>query len=58
MSSVLYIEDNTVNTMLVARILRSRPAVRLESAPDESTGYRNFCPNAQKFEGVRRYLTS
>ena len=33
-------------------------AAWLESAPDESTGYRNFCPNAQKFEGVRRYLTS
>jgi CheY-like chemotaxis protein len=35
---VLYIEDNTINTVLVARILRSRPGVRLESVPDGRSG--------------------
>lgn len=31
-------------------------AAWLESAPKESTGYRTFCPNAEKFDGTRRYM--
>lgn len=31
-------------------------AAWLGSAPEESTGYRKFCPNADKFDGTRRYL--
>ena len=37
-STVLYIEDNVVNTMLVERILRARPQVTFASAPDGRTG--------------------
>lgn len=36
--TVLYIEDNPVNTMLVERILRARPGVVFGSAPDGRTG--------------------
>lgn len=36
--TVLYIEDNAINTMLVERILRARPGVVFGSAPDGSTG--------------------
>jgi CheY-like chemotaxis protein len=36
--TVLYIEDNPINTMLVERILRARPGVRFGSAPDGRTG--------------------
>lgn len=36
--TVLYIEDNPINTMLVERILRARPAVTFGSAPDGRTG--------------------
>ena len=36
--TVLYIEDNHVNTMLVERILRARPGVVFTSAPDGRTG--------------------
>jgi CheY-like chemotaxis protein len=36
--TVLYIEDNHVNTMLVERILRARPGVVLMSAADGRTG--------------------
>jgi CheY-like chemotaxis protein len=38
MTSVLYIEDNAINRMLVERILRARPAVTFGSAPDGRTG--------------------
>jgi len=36
--SVLYIEDNAINTILVERILRARPGVTFGSAPDGRTG--------------------
>jgi CheY-like chemotaxis protein len=36
--TVLYIEDNPINTMLVERILRARPGVMFGSAPDGRTG--------------------
>ena len=36
--TVLYIEDNAINTMLVERILRARPGVTFESAPDGRSG--------------------
>jgi CheY-like chemotaxis protein len=36
--TVLYIEDNPINTMLVQRILRARPGVMFGSAPDGRTG--------------------
>jgi CheY-like chemotaxis protein len=36
--TVLYIEDNQVNTLLVERILRARPGVTFGSAPDGHTG--------------------
>jgi CheY-like chemotaxis protein len=36
--TVLYIEDNPINTMLVQRILRARPGVIFGSAPDGRTG--------------------
>jgi len=36
--TVLYIEDNPINTMLVERILRARPGVMFKSAPDGRTG--------------------
>jgi CheY-like chemotaxis protein len=36
--TVLYIEDNLINTMLVERILRARPGVMFGSAPDGRTG--------------------
>jgi CheY-like chemotaxis protein len=36
--TVLYIEDNPVNTLLVERILRARPGVEFGSAPDGRTG--------------------
>lgn len=36
--TVLYIEDNAINTMLVERILRARPGVVFGSAPDGCTG--------------------
>jgi CheY-like chemotaxis protein len=36
--SVLYIEDNAINTRLVERILRARPRVTFGSAPDGRTG--------------------
>ena len=36
--TVLYIDDSPVNTMLVERILVSRPGVVFESAPDGRTG--------------------
>jgi CheY-like chemotaxis protein len=36
--SVLYIEDNAINTTLVERILRARPGVTFGSAPDGRTG--------------------
>ena len=36
--TVLYIEDNPINTMLVERILRARPTVTFGSAPDGRTG--------------------
>jgi CheY-like chemotaxis protein len=36
--TVLYIEDNVINTMLVQRILRARPGVMFGSAPDGRTG--------------------
>jgi len=36
--TVLYIEDNPINTMLVERILRARPGVMFRSAPDGRTG--------------------
>jgi CheY-like chemotaxis protein len=36
--TVLYIEDNAINTMLVQRILRARPGVMFGSAPDGRTG--------------------
>lgn len=32
-------------------------AAWLASKPEESTGYRKFCPNTDKFDGMRRYLT-
>jgi CheY-like chemotaxis protein len=38
--TVLYIEDNLVNTMLVERILQARPGVELSTAPDGRTGLR------------------
>jgi CheY-like chemotaxis protein len=36
--TVLYIEDNPINTLLVERILRARPGVEFGSAPDGRTG--------------------
>jgi CheY-like chemotaxis protein len=36
--SVLYIEDNPINTILVERVLRARPGVVFGSAPDGRTG--------------------
>lgn len=36
--TVLYIEDDSINTMLVERILRARPGVMFGSAPDGRTG--------------------
>jgi CheY-like chemotaxis protein len=36
--SVLYIEDNAINTILVERILRARPGVTFGSAPDGRSG--------------------
>ncbi|MBW6435936.1 response regulator [Actinoplanes hulinensis] len=36
--TVLYIEDSAINTILVERILSSRPAVVFDSAPDGRTG--------------------
>jgi CheY-like chemotaxis protein len=36
--TVLYIEDNLINTVLVERILSSRPDVVFGSAPDGRTG--------------------
>lgn len=36
--TVLYIEDNPINTMLVERVLRARPGVVFDSAPDGRTG--------------------
>jgi CheY-like chemotaxis protein len=36
--TVLYIEDNHINTMLVERILRARPGVVFGSAKDGRTG--------------------
>jgi CheY-like chemotaxis protein len=36
--TVLYIEDNPINTMLVERILRARPGVAFGAAPDGRTG--------------------
>jgi CheY-like chemotaxis protein len=36
--TVLYIEDNPINTVLVERILRARPGVVFGSAPDGRTG--------------------
>jgi CheY-like chemotaxis protein len=36
--TVLYIEDNDINTLLVERILRARPGVVFDSAPDGRTG--------------------
>jgi CheY-like chemotaxis protein len=36
--TVLYIEDNAINTMLVQRILRARPGLMFGSAPDGRTG--------------------
>ena len=36
--TVLYIEDNPLNTVLVERILRARPGVLFGSAPDGRTG--------------------
>ena len=36
--SVLYIEDNAINTILVERILRARPGVSFGSAPDGRSG--------------------
>jgi CheY-like chemotaxis protein len=36
--TVLYIEDNPINTVLVERILRARPGVAFGSAPDGRTG--------------------
>jgi PAS domain S-box-containing protein len=36
--SVLYIEDNPVNSLLVEQLLHSRPNVRLYKAPDGTTG--------------------
>lgn len=36
--TVLYIEDNPINTMLMERILRARPGVTFGSAPDGHTG--------------------
>ena len=36
--TVLYIEDDPINTMLVERILRARPGVVFGSAPDGRTG--------------------
>ena len=36
--TVLYIEDNAINAMLVERILRARPGVMFGSAPDGRTG--------------------
>ena len=38
MRTVLYIEDSAINTVLVERILRARPGVRFESAPDGRSG--------------------
>jgi CheY-like chemotaxis protein len=37
-ATVLYIEDNNINTMLVERILRARPGVTFGSAPDGRSG--------------------
>jgi CheY-like chemotaxis protein len=36
--TVLYIEDNAINAMLVERILRARPGVTFGSAPNGRTG--------------------
>src|SRR5262249_6536401 len=36
--SVLYIEDNPVNSLLVEQLLHTRPNVRLYKAPDGATG--------------------
>jgi CheY-like chemotaxis protein len=36
--TVLYIEDNPLNTMLIERILRARPDVVFGSAPDGRSG--------------------
>ncbi len=36
--TVLYIEDNRINTLLVERILRARPGVMFGSAPDGRSG--------------------
>ena len=36
--SLLYIEDNPVNSLLVEQLLHSRPNVRLYKAPDGATG--------------------
>jgi CheY-like chemotaxis protein len=36
--TVLYIEDNHINTMLVERILRARPGIVFASATDGRTG--------------------
>ena len=36
--TVLYIDDSPINTMLVERILVSRPGVVFESAPDGRSG--------------------
>jgi CheY-like chemotaxis protein len=36
--TVLYIDDSPINTMLIERILVSRPSVGFESAPDGRTG--------------------
>ena len=38
MSHVLYIDDSTINTVLVERILTSRPEVVFGSAPDGRSG--------------------
>ncbi|GAA1035269.1 response regulator [Virgisporangium ochraceum] len=36
--TVLYIEDNPLNTLLIERILRARPGVVFGSAPDGRSG--------------------
>ncbi|GLW29237.1 response regulator [Actinoplanes regularis] len=36
--TVLYIDDSAINTLLVERILSSRPAVVFDSAPDGRSG--------------------
>jgi len=41
--TVLYIEDSLINTILVERILASRPDVVFGSAPDGRTGLDRAC---------------